>query len=501
LSSFLSELGGITGGVGAEGLAFAAGFAAARALEPAAVTISQDAWHAAQVRRIDPATAAEVAAENYASYDDMASEASYSGWDASRFAYLYRVTLTAPGVGELLTMLRRGTINPGNFTHGLRKAKLEPMWDDALTELQHARLSPAEIALGIVRSVVADPGLLAVTLDVSGGVVPAYPTWPGDALQEAQAGGFDADRLRVLVGEIGLPMSAQQAASAYFRSIIRLPDFNRAILEGDTRPEWAPFILDQARQILTAGEYAELELRGYYDRATRLANTAKHGMSDADSDLLFDVLGRSIPVHQITTGEARGGVYGDTSETIPEAYLRSLQRGNLRPEYYSLAYANRYSYPSAFVVRALLTDGAITQAEGEQIFLDVGWTPDLAKLVSEHYAPTGAKVADAHVTKAYNQLWTTAHASYKAEEVTQADVTPALNLLGVSPAAQTEIFAAWDVERGLIRKQLTPAQVKKAYKGAVPNLETGQPWTRDDALTALLDRGYSMADATTFLEL
>ena len=62
------------------------------------------------------------------------------------------------------------------------------------------------------------------------------------------------------------------------------------------------------------------------------------------------------------------------------------------------------------------------------------------------------------------------------------------------------MLALWGEERALIRKQLSPAQVKKAVKEAVPNPATGAPWTVADGLTALLARGYSQADATTLLE-
>jgi hypothetical protein len=176
-----------------------------------------------------------------------------------------------------------------------------------------------------------------------------------------------------------------------------------------------------------------------------------------------------------------------------------LQRGNLRPEYYSLAYANRYSYPSAFVVRSLLTDGAITQAEGEQIFLDVGWRPDLAKKVAEHYAPVVATSADPHVTKAAGQLWTTTHSSYKAEEIDDATATAALGRVGVDAAAIPDVLSLWAEERSLIRKQLTPAQVRKALNEGVTNPATGLPWSLVDATQALLARGYDSNDAATFL--
>jgi hypothetical protein len=88
-----------------------------------------------------------------------------------------------------------------------------------------------------------------------------------------------------------------------------------------------------------------------------------------------------------------------------------------------------------------------------------------------------------------------------AEETDDATATTTLGTLGVAAGAIPEVLALWQAERALIRKQLTPAQVKKAYRGAVVNPDTGTAWTRDDAMAALLDRGYSSSDATTFLEL
>jgi len=63
------------------------------------------------------------------------------------------------------------------------------------------------------------------------------------------------------------------------------------------------------------------------------------------------------------------------------------------------------------------------------------------------------------------------------------------------------VLTAWNHERDVERKQLTPTQVKKAYANAVTNPATGTPWTRDDALAALIGRGYSPNDANTFLDL
>ena len=501
MGTLLSELGGITAGVGAEGLAFAAGFAASHALEPEAVTIRQDAWNAAQVLRIPPEAAAAIAAENIAAYENMVGEAHYYGWDDSRFAYLYHLNLVAPGTGELLNMLRRGTINPGNFTHGLRKNKYEPMWDAALKELETVRLSPAELALGIVRSVVKDPGLLVVTIDTDGSTIPKYPQWPGDTLAEAAAGGIDKDRLRTLVGEVGLPASPQQMASAVFRKIVNRAAFNLAILEGDIRPEYADAIFDQARQILTAGEYAELELRGFLTAAEREAHTAKHGMSTEDSQLLYDVQGRAPAVHTVLIGLRRGGVYDGPIDTIPKAFIEAMQRGNLRPEWYNIAYAARESYPSAFVIRALLTGGAISKTRGDDLFNKIGWPEDLATEVADFYGVATGTKADPHVTKAQTQLWNTIHASYKSGEIDGVQATQALPSAGVAAGSVADVLKVWDVEKALPRKTLTAAQVKKAYSESAINDGTGAAWTKDEALAALMALGYSAASANDFLSI
>jgi len=487
----------ITGGLAiGEGL----GGAIADTVEPRLQNFKNDQWSKHQDVPLDAAAAAEVAAEDVAQYGAMAAEASFTGYDATRFANLYGVTLNAPGMGELLNALRRGTINPGNFSHGLRKARLEPMWDDALADLANVKLTPAQLALGIVRSVVDDPGLLVVSLDTSGSTIPKYPVWGGNVLEEAAAGGIDEGRLRVLVGEVGLPMSPIQAAQAVYRGIVNRAAYNLAILEGDVRPEYADAIFEVSRQILTAGEYAELELRGFLTAEQRRTRTAMHGMTQADSDLLYDLLGRSVNVHQILIGERRGGTYNGSAADIPDAYLHSLQRGNLRPEYYNLAYAGRETYPSAFVIRGLLTAGAITQARGHELFLGLGWPADVAESASATFAGGGGTTGDKHVAKAQTQLWTRAHSSYVAGEADDAAVTPALTAAGVAGTAIPEVIALWQAERELVRKQLTATQLRKAWSRGVVNPATGAAWTQDEAIARLEAMGYSAADALTFME-
>ena len=436
----------VTGGLAiGEGL----GGAIADTVIPRLQNFKNAQWKAHADKPLDPATAAQVAAEDVDAYDRMAEEAMLTGLNGGRFRDLWGATLNAPGEGTLIQLLRRASEVPIDFEHGLRKAKLETQWDAALRNLADARLTPAQLALGIVRSVVDDPGLQVGANDTAGGVVPAYPVSGIDTLREASFSGIDRERLRVMVGEIGLPMSLQQAASAYFRQIIELPDFYKAVAQGDTRPAWGPFILEQARQILSANEWVQLRLRAWVDDAAFHAGAAQHGMSPANADLLLKAHGRPISFHQTFIGLRRGGAFDGPTTEIAPAFLRSLQESDIRPEWYNLAWAQRYTYPTAFVLRSLTEAGDLTESDAEQILLYEGWEPKLAKQVASKWAEPAAGKADPWVGKADTQLWTATHKGYKGGSVTVAQAQASFDLIGIPATAQTEVLARWDAEREL----------------------------------------------------
>lgn len=492
MGGLFSEIGGVTGGAGAEALAFAAGFAAGRALEPAGVTIAQDAWHAAQVRRLNAEVAAQIAAEGFLDVATMAEEASYNGYEKSRFQSLYEITLTAPGLGELYRLWRRDEISDDDFAFGLRKAKFGARWDAPLRALKIDRLDPAIIATAIQRGIMQAPFALPYSVDVPVGNVEPFPTSTLDTAKEAAASGIDLERLRVQTALVGLPMALDRAARARFRNILTDGDYLRAVLEGNARGEWAAAELEVAREILTSHDYTELQLRGFYGRDERIKNTAKHGMSEADSDLLFDVIGRAPSVHTIVVGIARGGKYPGSYANVPEPYRSAIQRSNIREEWCEIVYAARFGYPSPFVLKSLAIAGDLGNSEAvEKILLEIGWKPELAATVAPKWVPAGSK-GDPHVTKAQTQLWATIHKSYVAQESGPPEAESALTALGVAPEAHAEVLALWDHERRIVREALSPTQIKKAI---------GQPG-KDHAwaLERLQDRGWSTDDADTFLK-
>jgi hypothetical protein len=480
-----------------EAVAFGLGFALGRVLDPAGTALEQQAWKDALAvdsglgRAFDPQTAAAIVAETVDQLSWGEGEAAQTGMTTERFGLLVKEVYAAPGLGELFPMWRRGTITDAEFLHGLRKAKLPTEWDKGLTDLRDERLDPAIIATSIQRGIMHDPGVLPVGPPSAVGKVPPMPVVALDTLKEAAASGMNEERLAVLARIVGLPASPDLAARMVFRAIIDRVDFDRAVSEGNTRNEWAPFLFEGFREILTAHDYVELRLRGWIDDPAMYAGTGLHGMSKTDTDLLFKVLGRPITTHEVTTGKARGGTYNGPIGSIPTPYLKAMEESNLRPEWYDLHYANRYTYPSAFVIRSLAQTGELAPADVKQTLLDIGWSPDFAAKVTTAWTGGTKGTANKHVTSAETGLFTVLRKAYVNDEATEAQAAPILTELAIPEADHARIFALWGHERALVRSSLTAVQIKKAI---------GQPG-KDQAwaLARLKELGYTDADAATFL--
>lgn len=474
-----------------EAIAFAAGVAIGPTLSPVSTALVQEAWQVAQIKAVDPGTAAAIVAEDVEQRPWGLKEASMHGIDQERFDAIVGETRDAPGLAELFAMLRRETITAEQFIHGLRKGKLELLWDVPLEDLQHERIDPSVVATSIQRGLMHDPGYLPTAIDFSGANVPAPEVSPLDAEKEAAASGISAERLAVYTRIVGLPPSPGELLQLLNRGEINTAAFRMGIAEGNTRNEWADKLLTLRRHLLTPHEYQEAALRGLLTNAQADQGSALSGLNAADSKTLFGLLGRPLDVHQITTGLARGGTFGGDYSTVPEPYQDAIRRSAIRPEYAHLAYANRYSLPGAFVLRALAQGGDLTPDETHTLLLESGWKPDLAKTVSDKWTAGTKAGANKHVTSAETGLFTVLRKAYVNDEATETQAGPILTDLGVDVPDHARIFSLWNHERALVRATLTPVQIRKAV---------GQPGKdKTWALARLADLGYTPDDAETFL--
>lgn len=475
--------------------------AAAEGVRPVLEPVRQHAWQRNQVRVLDAASAARLRAQGHITDAAAEEEASRNGIDGNRLRAIIAMIQAAPALGEASRMLNREKISRDEFNAALAQHMIPPEWWDGLYDLTHDKLDPVQLANAIHRGLIPDPGLLAVPPPSGEGNVPAYPVYDIDALAEAKADGFDRDRLGVLVGLMGLPMGSHEAAQAVFRGILTREDFDRAIAEGNTRNEWGHAIFEQTRQIPTARDFFENALRGYHDLKWAQEQAKRHGMSDADSLVIYQNQGRPMALTNITKALARGGTFHPEPGEIEDPYMASIVEGNLKPGYYDLARHLVYTYPSAFVIRALAQEGTIGgTADVKQILLEMGWKPDFAEKVAEAWTTTSGGVSS-EVKSEQTRLRATAHRSYVANMSDDAAAARALESAGVAAADVAAILAVWKAERELIRAQLSAADIRKAYQKVSVNVATGAGWTYDDAIAALMDRGWSMQQAQDYLNI
>lgn len=488
----IAELaGGFAERAGEELIGFGVGTALGRGLEPEATRLAQLAWSSAPDKALEPDVAADLVAQEHYSEGQGAGEAKQTGISGERFADLAEHARTGPSFADLLNLWRRGSIDDATLVAGLRKLKLDAKWHSPLGTLKEQPLTAQELAVAIQRGLIHDPGFLPVGPPTGGGTVPPMPVASIDAVHEAEWTGFSAERLATLTRTVGLPPGPVELMQLINRGHIDETDFHRGIAEGNTRNEWAAPLLNLRRTLISPSQYAELHLRGWIDNAAMKAGGALHGVEPDDQDLLHSLHGRSLAVHQVQTGEKRGGTYNGETSSIPESFLRAVQQSSIRPEWYSLAYANRHTLPSPFVLRALIKDGSITVAEGTSLFEQMGWPEDLAAAAAKGAAGSTGGKADSHVGKAETQLWTTLHKSYVDANTSEAEAAADLDAIGVPADQHAAILALWAHEREIVRRSLTPKQIKVA-------LGEGK-FTNGEALDRLKRLGYSQADADTYL--
>ena len=441
------------GGAGSTAAGIAIGATAVPALAPAAQEIVNEAWSLHPNKPPDAFTLAEGVAQGQVDEATAREWAHATGYSDTAFTALIDIANVGPGLAQAYRMWRRGQIGEDGFRRAVKRSGLEGEWIDDLAQLKEEVLDPADLARGIHRGLVPDPGLLKGELPTGVGNVPAYPVYPIDALKEAAAAGFDHDHLGVLVGLQGLPMGSHEAAQALFRGVLEENDYLRAIAEGNTRNEWADAIKEQSRAIPSVTNYVEGRVRGWLTDAEMNAGTARHGMTPEDTHLEFLIHGRPLSWHQVFIGLRRGGKYDGATGDLDPAFLKALEESNIRPEWYALAWAQRYSYPSAFILRSLTESGDITAAEAHEILLFEGWEPTLAAKVSakwgENAGTAGGVKPNPWVDKANTQLWTATHKAYKGGGTDAAGARQRFDLIGVPAEAQDAVLARWDSEKAL----------------------------------------------------
>jgi hypothetical protein len=469
----MALLGGISGFLDKYLFGYALGSAAGPSLRPFVQELANLGWEENPILPMHPSIAVPSVAEGEWDIDDAAKWAARFGVDRARFEHMVEAERTAPDTSHLFELWRRGLIDAADFEHGLRKARFETRWDAPLRALRQVLLTPAELAAARVK-----------------GHIDQSRQYTESALQ-----GVDNERAEIMYQTTGNPPGPETLMAMWNRAIIGAGKFHDGILQGNIRPEWEDELARLRHRLLTPGEIVNQHLRGWRSFQWMQDRLADHGFDATDSLDLFQGQGRPLSFHQVFIGERRGGTYDGPTGAIDPAFLKSLQESNIRPEWFNLAWAQRHSYPSAFVLRALVQSGDLSEADGLAILLRIGWPQDLAEKVAARWAGTtagGAAAVDPLVKSARTQAITEIRAAYVAQNADEATARGWLGRLEVSATAQDGMLNAWNVMREVPQRGLTASQIKKAYAKTL--------YDRTRAVDELVALGLSLEDANTLLD-
>jgi hypothetical protein len=474
VASFLARFFGRTV---SEGAAFAMGVAIGPALSPAVRVLVNEAWNKYPTMPVDAVLLAQGVSSGQVDRDWAVNEAQNTGISVERFARLIRIFDTGPGVEQAYRLWHRGILDEAGFRRACKREALEPEWIDALVAAKQTLLTPAELANARQQGYIQQ----------------------ARQYDEAEKWGVDNERAELQFLLSGLPPGPETGLEMLRRNIITDAEFGDLVREGHTKTKYTDELLALQRVLLSPGVLVELRLKGWIGLPEFHSRMALWGYSNADADDWYSSAGRPPTVRQAMVGFRRGARVAGFTESEDFYVQRAVAESNIRPEWAEVEHAANRTYPSAFVFRMLVGQGAITGAECADLLFESGWRRDLADKAGAAFVKAQTGGGASHVTKAETQLWTTQHASYKAGESDAGEVEVTLDLLGVPQTEHARILSLWNRERAIARKQLTPTQLKKAWKGAVTNPDTGAPWTEDEALARLESMGYSPEDAQTFL--
>ncbi len=470
----------------------AIGAAARTAIEPQIEPARQRAWSQNTNRILDLGHLAELVAEGAVGEGEVADLAARNGYEIDSLRALAEIALHAPDLGMLMQSRRRGDLTPGEFDDGLAKLKIKPEFRPAIRLLLSSRLSPADVANAVQQGFVPNAGLLPPDPGGSPPFTPPVEEVPIDTLDEFAAFGVPEGRAQVLAQLVGLPPGPMELLQMWNRNIITETAVEQGVREGHTKTKWTSALKELRHFLLSPQEAAGLRLRGWITKGEAEKLGALRGASPEVMENLYLNRGRPATTRQVHIGYARGAkLAGAANEE--EAIRTAVKQSNIRTEYADLLYAQRFTYPSAFVIRALAQDGTFPPALTETILVESGWRPEWAKLAADKWGgAAGAGPSTKWADRARSRLFTALHSDYVDLAADEAVTREGLTRVGATGAEQDVIIALWEFERQSVRRELTQAQILKLFKKAI--------WTREQAQAALEDMGMEAGDAGDLLD-
>lgn len=409
---------------------------------------------------------------------------------------------------DALEALNRGIISEGHARVAMRDAGFTASAIEPMIKLARKELTP-EQAADLQNFGVIDQG-------------------QGEAIA-ARSGMTASDYKKLALGG-GQPPAIEVLYDALRRGIINSDRFAKGVAQGPVRTEWTDVLekLKQRNAPVSAALDAATQNLVPRDKAKKI--WAEEGFPAEDFDWALESSGRPL------SPEQAGELYNReimSKRDVEQMFLESNIKNKYVPHIFKLA---ERIPPMELTVR-MVREGAMTEAEGvknlrhlgfndhyartlidlgvrqsleETKALSVGTIQELyeAQVIDRNMAVEGLKAHDysedaiewilsvrdlrrdrQRLERAIGRV----RARYVSGRLSDRDAQNALDALLVPAAARDEYLDTWEIERDVSRPLLTVSQIQQAMKIGY--------FTPDEALSLLMERGYSEADAGVLVAL
>lgn len=496
MASPITSLGGVfrrfLGSAVSNAAGYGVGGAILPTLEPYTRDLANVTWALHDVMPLPLNAAAEAELRGFMEAGAAQAEASFTGYNGTRYAIARNLRAQPLPMDVLLTLRRRGELTAGEFTAAIAQHGILERWRGKVAALLPVLPSVTDMVRFAVREVYNPAQRAALDLDAE------FP----------DAFAADAERIGLTRETAGqywaahweLP-SYEQMAQMLFRGELSEAEFSAGLKALDYAPVWRPRLEAIARAIPPLSDMIRFAVREVYSPDVRqqlgldsdfpsefVPEAALHGMAEDRARQYWAAHWR-LP-------SARQGYQMLWRGEINQATLATLLRALDYPPFWRDKLQNiAYLVPGRIDLKRMLRHEIKTAAEVEAGYRRLGYAPADAKdmtAIAVSEMETSAVVLKWR-DRARSKLYTVAHDEYLDGSIDSATAAQMVQRVGATAAEAGQVVALWDAEHGIARLELTPAQIKKAYRAAEPR------FTYEQAIAELEERGMTAEDADIYL--
>jgi hypothetical protein len=412
-----------------------------------------------------------------------------------------------PGASDMLDMLRRGIIDEGQAYAWAQVNGMPGSAAAAYFALQNVPVSPADAALALLRG----------NMDA------------GDAAASAAAYGVSAESFQVLVNNTGEPLALMQLLEAYRRGFIDQSTLEQGILESRIRNEWIPTAVQLAYSPMSVADAVNAVVQNNLDQETAEGYAQQNGLMPGMFDILLATAGEPLSRTEMEQLYNRG--------LVTEAQvLQALDESRLKQKYNQYAFELHTKLLNPSTLADAVLYGAMDQNTAVNIALQLGYSESdaTAMVLSASNAKMFSyrtkvveDIAQLYEVNAMDETtaiglitsmgWSEPEANvilqaaeYNREKRIQAaaissirskyighhididTVNTDLASIGVPQGEVAYLTNLWTIELSANIEYMTPLDISKAVAASL--------MTNNDAVTYLMNRGYSEADANILIQ-